>query len=139
MSSIGEKLGLTPFQTRLLFSCQYHLTQKDLQQAFTVEDKQLKRKWVSEWKNSIDIFLKSKKEKGIITISRDLDKELRKLSRTLKLKIPFYLIVLECTVFRPYFPLAQNPEKCWKSLKYYYKNQSVEDQLISFANAMNVD
>ncbi|MCK5074672.1 MAG: hypothetical protein KAQ98_14675 [Bacteriovoracaceae bacterium] len=30
MSHIGEKLGLKPLQTKLLFSCQYHLVRTDI-------------------------------------------------------------------------------------------------------------
>ena len=54
-----KEFGLTPEETRIMFSYQYHLVQADIDNESNKEKKALKREWLCKWKASTELFLNS--------------------------------------------------------------------------------
>lgn len=58
-----KEFGLTLEQTRIMFSYQYQLVLADIDYETNVDKMGLKRLWLSLWKNSTELFLKSQSSK----------------------------------------------------------------------------
>lgn len=109
MKAAISELGLTSEQTRILFSMQYLLIENDIQGH--ERKKTEKKKWLQEWTESINNYLRGidKQTYKPITIARSrLISEILDIINTVNMsnKTPIYLILLELTLFTPYYPLA---------------------------------
>jgi tetratricopeptide (TPR) repeat protein len=110
-----EEFGLTPEQTRIMFSYQYHLVLADIKYETNLEKKQLKRNWLSKWRESTEVFLKSQVAKdGKTAASFHLVNEIKDEVGN---KLTLYLILLEVTLFNPYYLLGDSSDEKFKGLK----------------------
>lgn len=128
-AAIMSELGLTKEQTRILFSIDNQLIKKDIEHEPNASKKNVKAKWNNRWINSVNAFIRSMGEDGknTITMSRTtLRQEIKKIGKSsdLKNRTPLYLILLEATLFSPYYPLKKN-EKL-KKLKFRQDNGLLE-------------
>ena len=132
MKAIMSELGLTIEQTRILFSMQYQIIENDIESHESKKSE--KMKWFQEWAESINNYLREidKKTYKPITIARGrLNLEISDTVKAIDMhnKTPIYLILLELTLFTPYYPLTG--EKMATKLKYrrdkeYLKSMATE-------------
>lgn len=57
-----KEFGLTLEQTRFMFSLQYQLVLPDIDAEMDREKTSLKREWLSQWKESTEVFLRNQKK-----------------------------------------------------------------------------
>ena len=142
MNQNFQMLGLTIEQARLLNSFQYLLVEQDILKEKHPPYQALKKEWLQEWRKAIELFLNSDSEENthsLITNKKDLLFEIKEISKDTKnLKTPLYLILLEATLFEPYFPLNPDEMKRYKRLK-VFSNKEQEKALIDYAKLLSIN
>jgi hypothetical protein len=132
MSTINEDVnilsmfGLTAVQTRILFSIENLLVQKDIQDS--QKNKEEKQKWLAEWSKSIlDYLVKANIQCSFLTRPEILKSIALEHSKDIN-NTWYYLIMLEATLFEPYSPIADNKEdnKLYKKLKYKEQSDTIK-------------
>jgi tetratricopeptide (TPR) repeat protein len=141
-----KEFGLTLEQTRIMFNYQYHLVLADIEYETNFEKKQLKRRWLSKWLESTEVFLKSQVAKDSKTAAsfhlvNDID-ALKKLVNEIKNevgnKLTLYLILLEVTLFSPYYLLGNSSDENFKGLK-ITDEEKLKNKLEVFAIHLGID
>lgn len=141
-----KEFGLTLEQTRIMFSYQYHLVLADIECETNFEKKQLKRKWLSTWRESTEVFLKSQIAKDSYTAAsfhlvNDFE-VLKNLAKKIKdevdNKLTLYLILLEATLFTPYYLLGDSSDEKFKGLK-IADEENLTKKLELFAISLGID
>jgi gas vesicle protein len=145
-SQAMKEFGLTPEQTRIMFSYQYHLVQADIDNESNSEKKFLKREWLRKWKASTELFLNSQ-----ITASSppgssfDIITDFELLKNLVKSsliapgnQLTRCLILLEVTLFQPYYPLGDNRDEAFKDLK-IADEEKLTNKLRFFARTLDID
>jgi tetratricopeptide (TPR) repeat protein len=120
-----KEFGLTLEQTRIMFSYQYHLVLADIEYENNYEIKSRKRQWLSQWKDSTELFLKGQvndKEDinfyfNLITDFKLLKEIIIPLKNDAGNKLTLYLIVLEVVLFQPYYLLGNINDEKFNNLK----------------------
>lgn len=135
MSTINEggdvlsMFGLTGEETKILFSIENLLVQKDIQSS--KKNKEVKQKWLSEWSASIFDYLTKAFNNELCDfmtwseiIKAITQKHLTDINNTW-----CYLIMLEATLFVPYTSLGKNKEddKLYAKLKYEEQSNTIKD------------
>ena len=111
---------LSDEEQRLLFSLEYYLTKQDI--AFSGEDKAKKNKWLKSWKKSIN----SKISPPIVANQKKLEDGLNQVKNE-NLSVPkLGSILLEASLFIPYFPLGKKKKKEKLACDYDNKDKAVE-------------
>jgi tetratricopeptide (TPR) repeat protein len=139
-----KEFGLTPEQTRIMFSYQYHLVQADIDNESDYVKKILKQEWLRNWEKSTTVFLNSQiapETPGNSSLNLITDFESLKYSVKSHLISPGnqltrYLILLEVTLFQPYYPLGDNRDEAFKDLKL---EQEYTGKLRYFARSLDID
>ncbi len=132
--------GLTLDQTVIMHSIQYHLVIADVDQTTDTEKKQKKRKWLENWEKSINTILKSESANSKGEADRIINNQVNMKSfisanqKSTEIKTPYYMILLEVSLFSAYFPLDGDKKK-YKGLK-FKRNKSL---LEHYAGALKVD
>ncbi len=140
-----KEFGLTLEQTRIMFSYQYHLTLGDIEYDFFFDKKVLKREWLSKWQDSTELFLNIQINKnsttnytfGLLADFSLLKKEVEIIRKELDSKFTLMVILLEVTLFTPYYPLGDN-EQQFRDLKIYDENKLI-GMLEFFAGTLEID
>ncbi|AFZ13220.1 hypothetical protein Cri9333_2352 [Crinalium epipsammum PCC 9333] len=138
-----KEFGLTPEQTRIMFSYQYNLVQADIDNEPDFDKKNLKRQWLTKWKDSTELFLNSQ-----ITASSprgtsfDIITDFTQLKALVKSSLipPLtrYLILLEVTLFQPYYPLGDSSDEKFKNLK-IDNEEKLTNKVRFFAKTLDID
>ena len=144
MSDLISMFGLNTDQTVALFSMQYNIVSKDIEKTkkeggngifFKDQDEKIREEWLISWKENINGYIHSLpdgKNKNVITDENVLFNTLMKMSYKEQIRTPFYLMILELVLFRPYYEIV-DAEKAdnekWKNLEFdfdriieHYKN-----------------
>lgn len=140
-----KEFGLTLEETRIMFSYQYHLVLADIEYETNLDKKSLKRKWLSKWKDSTELFLKSQIDKDTVTnisfhLLTDFDqlkKSVKELTVLKANKLTLYLVLLELTLFKPYYSLGDNSE-VFKDLR-ICDEEKLKKKLRFFAKTLDID
>lgn len=140
MSNINELFGLTLEQTIIMQSMQYRLISADIASTEDEAKKAKKRRWRHKWEKSVGNFLKHYQDKkaategNLIKNQKELLDLIKSNMKTTEVKTPYYLILLELTLFGAYYPLNedQKPEGCLKF-------KADKDLLVKYAKAMKLD
>lgn len=141
-----KEFGLTPEETRIMFSYQYHLVQADIDSGSNYEKNALKREWLRKWKASTELFLNSqitpsnspKSSFDIITDFELLTNLVKSSLITPGNQLTRYLILVEVTLFQPYYPLGDGGDKAFKNLK-ITDEERLTRKLRSFALTLDID
>lgn len=141
-----KEFGLTPEQTRIMFSYQYHLVQADIDSGSNYEKNALKREWLRKWKASTELFLNSqitpsnspKSSCDIITDFELLTNLVESSLITPGNQLTRYLILIEVTLFQPYYPLGDSRDEAFKNLK-IADEERLTRKLRSFALTLDID
>lgn len=115
MKDFISEFGLTFEQSLLLFSLERQIVKMDIihsQAEGKQEEAARKQEWLNSWDSHINDFLNNldgdsgeRKSLDIAKIdSKALYEKIRNEETTNKIKAWRYLILLECTLFTPYFP-----------------------------------
>ena len=163
-----KKFGLTPEQTRIMFSYQYHLVQADIDNQSNNEVKNtlkqeflrgfqgdmdnhsepvkkiLKQEWLRNWENSTTLFLNSQiapetphnSSLNLITDFECLKNSVKSHLISPGNQLTRYLILLEVTLFQPYYPLGESRDEGFKDLKL---EQEYTGKLRDFARSLDID
>jgi hypothetical protein len=102
VGTLLDYFQLTTEEERLLFSLQDHLTQLDIEETATPDDRLRKTAWLKRWRASIHAQL----NRPLVTDHGELFRGLEEV-REARLSIPkLGTILLEAVIFQPYFPLG---------------------------------
>jgi len=167
-SQAMKEFGLTPEQTRIMFSYQYHLVQADIDKQSNNDVKNtlkqeflrgfqgdidnqsepvkkiLKLEWLRNWENSTTLFLNSQiapdtPHNRSLELITDFEL-LRNLVKSHLIspgnQLTRYLILLEVTLFQPYYPLGDSRDEAFKDLKL---EQEYTGKLRDFARSLDID
>lgn len=128
---ILSMFGLTEKQTKILFSIEKLLVQNDI--IYSKNNKRLKQKWLSEWSASINDCLTTAsynepsnfmtREEILSAIAQDNSTDINDTW--------YYLIMLEATLFIPYYALNKNKndDKQYAKLKYEKQTDTIKDMV----------
>jgi tetratricopeptide (TPR) repeat protein len=141
-----KEFGLTLEQTRIMFSYQYHLVLADIEYETNFDKKQLKRKWLSKWQESTEVFLKNQITQvsepaasfqliNDFDLLRNLVKEIRGEGGN---KLTLHLILLEITIFNPYYLLGDSSDEQFNHLK-IADEENLTKKLEFFAITLGID
>lgn len=107
----ASRFGLTANQMRILFSIEKYLMEKDIEDSKNHQEEKLN--WLKQWSASIS-QLKSEKNPDqefiFLTYSEILEEIALEHSKT-ENNTWYYLIILEASVFSPYYSLEQTKSK----------------------------
>ena len=122
--------GLNLKQTCLLFSLERQIIMNDItysEMQNKVEEANAKKAWLYNWESKINDYLASLKNGQSLTLGIDtIDPKSLFISEKGNSKnlIWKYLILLECVLFNPYYPLEIVEDKgVWEKLKEKFNNQ----------------
>ncbi|MDJ1168473.1 hypothetical protein PMG71_03420 [Roseofilum sp. BLCC_M154] len=128
-----QEFGLTPSQTQLMYSLQYNLVLTDINVEGNTSKKRLKSSWLEQWQDSIG-------EVQLITDFEELKLRIQEESQATENQLSLYLILLESTLFTPYYPIFDNSKDRDLQLKCIKVNRKVtEEKLRTFAQLFNLD
>lgn len=123
------KFGLTLEQTEILYNLEMYKTINDINNTFFLSDKQLKSKWLEEWKQYIGMgfadFIGCKDAKLHWYSTEELKERIKdnKPDETW-----FRLMLLEAMLFEPYYPLSLEKNKDGQEVpSTKYKKLSCDD------------
>lgn len=141
-----KDFGLTPEETRIMFSYQYHLVQADIDNESNKEKNALKRECLRKWKASTELFLNSQiKASSPPKSSLDIITEFELLTNLVKSslitpgnQLTRYLILVEVTLFQPYYPLGDSRDEAFKDLK-IADEERLNRKLRCFALNLDID
>ncbi|MBP0010437.1 MULTISPECIES: hypothetical protein [unclassified Roseofilum] len=141
-----QEFGLTPSQTQLMYSLEYNLVLTDIKLEDDKNKKRLKIIWLEKWRDSMNLILQNQKPTNLstdivelITNFDHLKAKAREQAQEVEHKFSLYLILLELTLFAPYYPIiGEARDGQFKGLKFTNSNL-IEDQLKSFAQLLNLD
>lgn len=141
-----KEFGLTLEQTRIMFSYQYHLVLADIETETNYDKKSSKIKWLNKWKESTELFLKgqAKQEQAtapyfqLVTEFVSLKELVNKSQTEAGNKLTHYLILLEVTLFNPYYPLGDSNDEQFKDLK-ICDEEKITNKLKLFAITLEID
>lgn len=129
---VFSTFGLNFKQTCLLFSLERQIIMNDItysEMQNKVEEANAKKAWLYNWESKINDYLSSLNNGQSLTLGVDTidPKSLfikeKENSKNLTWK---YLILLECILFNPYYPLEMVEDKgVWEALKEKFKNQAL--------------
>lgn len=137
-----KEFALDLRETRFMFSLQYQLVVSDIS---AKPFQNLKSAWLKEWKKSTELFLSNQSKAEIDNSQSELitewslvKQEAEKIKINKENRFKFYLILLEVTLFIPYYKLGTNKDDNFKDLKVVS-----EDRLISrlelIASTLEID
>ncbi|WP_293296639.1 MULTISPECIES: hypothetical protein [unclassified Microcoleus] len=145
-SQAMKELGLTLEKTRIMFSYQYHLVQDDIDQESDYSKKSLKQEWLRKWENSATLFLNSQitpdtphnSSLKLITNFEGLQNSVKSSLIAAGNQLTRYLILLEVTLFQPYYPLGDSRDRSFKDLK-INNEERLAGKLRYFATKLDLD
>lgn len=131
---VFSRLGLNREQTRIMFSIERLMVEKNIAQEKDATKRKLKTQWLNEWTNAVETGLAALGTELIIPSSTVLYDSEQIVERIRKIyeESPenntwYYLIMLEATLFVPYTPIGsknsteeslKEDAKAYKDLKY---------------------
>lgn len=143
----SNKLALTTDQKRILYTCQYILTMTDIQEEKVQNNLEKKKKWLYEWRMSIEQSLIESKDNNnlqndcgiFINSNSKLEKKIYHLKNDPEMKLPLYLIATEIILFRPYFSLGpEDTNNLYKNLKISAQGK-IREKLKYILGLFNID
>lgn len=139
--------GLTAEQSEVLFALQRMLTSNDIlvegnkKPIFGSNKKGQKQLWLDTWDNSIDHYLKSYGGKSSQTKLSfyELSNRIKQLDANAQNKVWKYMVLLECVLYSPYYPLSDNKDayKPFKGLSIDKKGR--KETLEKIADNLQID
>jgi hypothetical protein len=145
-SQAMKELGFTLEKTRIMFSYQYHLVQDDIDQESDYSKKSLKQEWLRKWEKSTTLFLNSQitpdtphnRSLKLITNFEGLQNSVKSSLIAPGNQLIRYLILLEVTLFQPYYPLGDSRDRAFKDLK-IANEKRLAGKLRYFATKLDID
>jgi len=127
-----------------MFSYQYHLVQADIDNESDDVKKLLKQEWLRKWENSTTLFFNSQiapdtphnSSLNLITDFEFLKNSVKSHIIPPGNQLTRYLILLEVTLFKPYFPLGDSRDEAFKDLKI---EKELTAKLTDFATQLEID
>ncbi len=157
MKDFISEFGLTFKQTCLLFSLERQIVVDDIVSSKAndkLEDVAKKQAWLNTWDVSINNFLNNLGEEHNILVditkidSKKLLEQILNEETSETIKAWRYLILLECTLFTPYYPLKKLNDTDQENFIDKFKklfdglslnNESQKLSLIKIAELLNID
>lgn len=144
--------GLTDSQMKILFSLECYMSFYDAHQKETLSSQlnplrgkhDMKEKWCNQYRYALYKFLSEESktinssEPTILTSQEQIIHAISNESEKADSDMWKYLVLLECTLFQPYFPLSENADdvKAFKNLK--MEDSSRDAMLKTFSRWLNV-
>lgn len=139
--------GLTAEQSEVLFALQRKLTSNDIlvegkkSSLFASNKKGQKQLWLDTWDRSIEDYLKTYGGKSSQTKLSyfELAEKIKKLDQNAQNKVWKYMVLLECVLYSPYYPLSDNKDayKPFKGLSIDKKSR--KETLEKIADNLQID
>ena len=145
-----DKFGLNSEQTLLLFSLQRYLIVNDINDEKNGDTAEKKKHWIELWEQGIhDLLSKSIGESKLFEDKAALTEKCLEVSKDVgELRTPLYLIILELSLFTPYFPLMEQDSGDKKEIKQTKFNfidrkkmdfKKQEKHIRFFSNLLDID
>jgi tetratricopeptide (TPR) repeat protein len=120
-----EEFGLNLDETRLMFSLQYFLTLRDVRDTRDRKYQNIKKQWLQSFQNSTELFLSNQAKQQqqpsfdchLITDTETLLNRVRNIKKTPGSQLTKLFILLEVTLFVPYYSLQSSQDSQYKKLK----------------------
>lgn len=138
MKSFISEFGLTLKQTCLLFSLERQIVLDDIMNSKVkkkLEEANQKQLWLDKWDTHLNEFLNhlGENQNVLIDITKvdpyKLYEEIENKRDLSEIKTWRYLILLECTLFTPYYSLGSNEDE----------NESTTDKIKKIFNGLSLD
>ena len=107
-------LGLNKVETKILYSLELDMIKEDIQNTKKSDDQLLKNEWKNEWIKAIE---------ASIDQNRIFDEDSNKIYQMLEVRksteiddLWLYIIAMELSLFKPYYPISEDVNK-YKKLK----------------------
>lgn len=157
MKDFISEFGLTFKQTCLLFCLERQIVMYDIVSSKAndkLDEAAKKQEWLDAWDVNINNFLNNLGEENNILVditkfdSKKLLEQILNKETSSAVKAWRYLILLECTLFTPYYPLEKpketDKENFIEKLKKLFDGLSLNDErqklsLIKIAELLNID
>lgn len=122
---ILSAFGLTAQQSLILFSLEYQLTKKDIENTKSGEKQIIKKDWLTKWTSAIAPLLEANTDAGsrIICDYNALIEAFKGESSKAIKNTWFHLVILEATVFEAYTPLGLDAKEDQAYYKLRYAQQ----------------
>lgn len=133
MKSILSAFGLTDSQMRILFSLESYMSSYDARQEESLGSKlnplkakhEMKEKWCHLYHTNLNNFLKAEskseepEELSLLNTPSEISTAIVNESEKSETDTWKYLVIIECALFQPYFPLSEDAEdaKAYKGLE----------------------
>ncbi|GLI84671.1 hypothetical protein ANABIO32_23820 [Rossellomorea marisflavi] len=138
MSVVVEQFGLDEEQTLLLFSLQRSLIAADIAAEDRSAISQKKKQWLGIWEKGVNDILENFECPVTLIKDRNLLEEHCRIvvNKCTNLKTPLYLILLELSLFNPYYPLGDLSWKFYEKVN--YSNKKVEPYLKKVSTLLGI-
>ncbi len=151
MSDLISMFGLNTDQTVALFSMQYNIVLKDIEKTkihggngiiWKDQDEKIREEWLTNWEKNINEYIKSLPEGNLnelIIKENDLFGILQNMSKKEQIRTPFYLMILELVLFRPYYRFDdENPNnEKWSKLNFDFDR--IIERYKKFCSLLGID
>lgn len=142
MENSISTFGLTEKQMVILFSLQCYLTRKDADKTSDSDETSKKTTWLYWYKANLSEFMsnfKGDKKPQILTSVTDIKQAIMQESEEAETELWKYMVLLECSLFTPYFPLSEDDakKKTYKGLS--MAKQVRKDELHNIASWLKID
>lgn len=139
--------GLTAEQSEVLFALQRKLTSNDIaiegnkEPFFGSNKKTEKLLWLYKWDNSIKDYLCSYGGQSSQTqLSYDaLSEKIKRLDVSAQNRVWKYMVLLECVLYNPYYPLSDNEEEYKKFKGLSIDKDGKQETLEKIADLLQID
>lgn len=147
MNNKFSVFGLNIEQTEVLFALQRKITSNDAacenkkKPIFGSNKAGVKRLWLAAWKESIELYIQNLggTEGQINLPDMELRQKIAELDKTTQNTVWKYMVLLECVLYHPYYPIDQDKEayKPFKGLSLDKKSR--KESLLAIADLLGVD
>jgi len=134
-----QKFGLNEEQTLVMFSLQRSLIFADIIAEEKSSISQKKKEWLSVWEKGVNDILREFNVPVTLIKDKYLLEEQCKVvvDKSKNLKTPLYLILLELSLFDPYFPLGDLSWKFYEKVS--YSSKKVEPHLKEISSWLDIN
>ncbi len=142
-----DDFGLNFEQIRILYSFEYFLVQEDITKETEFIKKQLKRRWLNLWRESVENFLSSiasndleRNDCFLYTDYSSLEESVERMKQFLERSRPLYSILLELSLFIIYTPFGTHEDEQFRNLKLSEAfRPKIIEQIGFFANELGIE
>lgn len=152
MNQMLSAFGLTDSQMKILFSLENYMSFHDAHKEESISSKlnplkgkhEMKEKWCNEFQYALFKFISEESntnntsEPKLFYSQQQIIQAISVESEKADSEMWKYLVLLECTLFQPYFPLSENADDAKQTKNLKIEDSSKEEMLRMFSIWLNI-